>query len=148
MRISDWSSDVCSSDLATGYIESWDDLYVATGGPDASRNQTLLPYDLVMLDFNSDGEFDGNTDAVPYGYPTYPQNNYGLSFGVDYKGLGLFVRFVGAYNTTRTIRGELFFNNNSFAPTYILENTRTTWYENSNQKYPALSLKDKTYTPI
>src|SRR5690606_18673415 len=134
--------------IATGFIESWDDLYIVTGGPDASRNQTLLPYDLAMLDFNADGKFNGNTDAVPYGYPTYPQNNYGITAGVSYKGIEFLVRFVGAYNTTRTIVGQLFFNNNAFAPTYILEDTRTPWYDNGDPRYPALALSDKTYPPI
>ncbi|MCK7531237.1 MAG: hypothetical protein MZV63_09430 [Marinilabiliales bacterium] len=49
------------------------------------------------------GNTNANDDNVPYGYPTYPQNNYGFSFGTDYKGLSFSASFVGAYNATRRI---------------------------------------------
>ena len=81
--------DQTYSGISTGFIESWDDLYCATGAADASSNGYLLPGDLIMLDFNSDGKYNSTDDNVPYGYPTYPQNNYGISFGADYKGFDL-----------------------------------------------------------
>lgn len=133
--------------LSTGFIESWDDLYSVTGGANASDNSFLLPGDMIMLDFNSDGRYYGTDDNVPYGYPTYPQNNYGINLTADYKGFDLSVRFLGAYNTTRNIITNLFYFDNTFTPTVVLEDTWSPEYSNSNPSYPALALSAKSYNP-
>jgi TonB-linked SusC/RagA family outer membrane protein len=134
--------------ISTGFINSWDDLYSVTGPASASDNGKLLPGDLIMLDFNSDGNYQGSFDNVPYGYPTYPQNNYGISFGGNYEGFDLSVRILGAYNTTRRISPALFWSDNLFAPEAILSETWSPQYNNSDPTYPALAMNAKIYTPL
>jgi len=136
-----------STALGTGFINSWDDLYTSTGGPNSSSNSSLLPGDIVLLDFNSNGRYDGSFDNVPYGYPTYPQNNYGLALGGDYKGIDISARFVGAYNATRRVDPSLFWSDNMFTPDDILDKTWSPEYNNSNPSYPALALDGKIYNP-
>jgi len=133
--------------ISTGFIESWDDLYSATGGANSSSNSFLLPGDLIMLDFNADGRYYSTDDNVPYGYPSYPQNNYGIALGTDYKGFDLTMRFLGAYNATRRISPSLFYYDNTYVPTVILGDTWSPEYNNSNPTYPALALSAKTYNP-
>jgi hypothetical protein len=93
--------DQTQTTVGVGFIESWDDLFSITGGANDAQNAQLMPGDMIMLDYNADGRFNGTDDRVPYGYPTYPQNNYSFAGGVNYKGIGVSFRFVGAYNTTR-----------------------------------------------
>src|SRR3546814_8592202 len=82
MRISDWSSDVCSSDLATGVLRDTSfDTISATGAHGASphyhstpeSNAELKPGDLYLVD--SGGQYeDGTTDVtrvLPVGEPTH-----------------------------------------------------------------------------
>jgi TonB-linked SusC/RagA family outer membrane protein len=140
--------------ISTGFIESWDDLYSATGAANSSSNSFLLPGDMIMLDFNADGRYYGTDDNVPYGYPTYPQNNYGTALGADFKGFDLTVRFLGAYNATRRIpfassasSGAAFYYDNTYVPTAIIGDTWTPEYKNVNPTYPALALFAKTYNP-
>ncbi len=142
------------SGISTGFYKSWDDIYCATGGSNASSNGFLLPGDMIMLDFNSDGKYYSNDDNVPYGYPTYPQNNYGISFGSNYKGLSLTANFVGAYNVTRKIQfaasassGAAFYYDNTYVPIQIIRDTWTPEYNNINPSYPALALFAKSYNP-
>ncbi|MCK7531356.1 MAG: hypothetical protein MZV63_10130 [Marinilabiliales bacterium] len=89
------------------------------------NNGFLLPGDMIMLDFNSDGRYYNTDDDVPYGYPTYPQNNYGISFGTDYKGF----EFVGKISWEPIMppeefhlrhsasSGACFYYDNTYAPT-------------------------------
>ena len=132
---------------STGFIESWDDMYCVTGASDAANNGMLLPGDMVMLDFNSDGLYNGSDDNVPYGYPTYPQNNYGISAGATFEGFDLLIRFLGAYNATRRISPPLFWSDNIYAPVSILEDTWSPQYSNVDPTHPALAMSAKAYTP-
>ena len=133
--------------LSTGFIESWDDLYCATGASDAASNGMLLPGDMIMLDFNSDGLYNGSDDNVPYGYPTYPQNNYGISAGANFEGFDLMFRFLGAYNATRRVNPPLFWSDNIYAPVVILGDTWSPQYNNADPTYPGVALNAKSYTP-
>jgi hypothetical protein len=140
--------------MSPGFYNSWDDIYSATGGPNSSSNGFLLPGDMIMLDFNADGRYNSADDNVPYGYPTYPQNNYGITFGTDYKGVSFSASFVGAYNATRKVQfaagassGAAFYYDNTYVPTAITNATWTPEYNNSNPAYPALALFAKTYNP-
>lgn len=139
--------DQTRTGVSTGFINSWDDLYCATGAASPSDYGKLLPGDLIMLDFNSDGNYQGSFDNVPFGYPTYPQNNYGISMGANYEGFELSVRFLGAYNTTRRVSPALFWNDNLFAPEAILTETWSPQYNNIDPTYPALAMNAKIYTP-
>ncbi len=129
------------SGISTGFIESWDDFYSVPGASDVTRTSWMLPGDMAMLDFNSDGLYDSNEDNAPYGFPVYPQNNYGINAGGDYKGIEFSIRFLGAYNTTRKIGDDIFYNNNLFVPTYLMEDTWSPEYNNDNPTYPALTMK-------
>jgi hypothetical protein len=135
--------------ISVGFIESWDDMYSSTRSSDASDQTMLMPGDLIMLDFNSDGKYNSSDDRVPYGYPTYPQNNYGFDFGGTLGGFDLVVRFLGAYNTTRNISPNLFWADNLYFPTSIRNATWSPQYNNADPSYPALALGDsKTYIPL
>jgi len=127
--------------ISNGFIESWDDFYSSTPHADISKTGVLLPGDIYMVDYNSDGKYNPSDDNAPYGYPTYPQNNYGLNAGANYKGIELSIRFLGAYNTTRHIGDDIFYNDNLFVPTYLLEDTWTPEYNNENPTYPALVME-------
>lgn len=134
--------------ISVGYINSWDDMYSTTRSSDASNQTMLMPGDLIMLDYNSDGKYNSSDDRVPYGYPTYPQNNYGFDLGGTFKGFDLIVRFLGAYNTTRNISPSLFWADNLYFPTTIMNATWSPQYNNSDPTYPGLALGDsKTYIP-
>ena len=142
------------SGISTGFYRGWDDIYCVNGGASALNNGFLLPGDLIMLDFNSDGKYYGTDDNVPYGYPSYPQNNYGISFGTNYKGLSFSANFVGAYNATRSVlfagsasSYACFYFDNTYAPTLVLGDTWSPEYNNSNPSYPALAMFAKLYNP-
>lgn len=128
--------------ITTGILRSWDDVYSNTGASDATRNGNILPGDVAVLDFNGDGLYQSADDSAPFQYPTYPQNNYGISFGGDYKGFDLSVRFVGAYNATRRVNPELFWRNNLFVPEFYLEHTATPEYDDGDGRFPELWLDD------
>lgn len=132
--------------VSSGFINNWDDLYVHTGSNVIDERSDIMPGDLAMIDYDADGAFESNDDVVPYGYPVYPQNNYGIALGGDYKGIQLMAQFVGAYNVTRRIEIDMFERNNAYVPAYILNDTWSPEYNNSNPTFPAFSLVDK-YTP-
>ncbi len=132
--------------MSGGFIESWDDFYVNTGSSVIDETKNLMPGDLIMLDFDADGAFESNDDVVPYGYPVYPQNNYGFTLGGDYRGMQFTVQFVGAYNVTRRISVDMFYRNNSYVPAFVLDDTWNEEYDNPDPTYPAFALDDK-YTP-
>ncbi len=67
----------------------------------ASRS---TPGDVRYEDTNKDGKVDQN-DFVPIGYPTFPEINYGTTFGFSYKGLDFSVLFQGAGNVSRVLGG-------------------------------------------
>jgi TonB-linked SusC/RagA family outer membrane protein len=133
--------------ISSGFIESWDDLYIYSGSNVIDETSDLMPGDLAMVDFDADGAFESNDDVVPYGYPVYPQNNYGIAIGADYKGIEFMVQFVGAYNVTRRIDVDMFSRNNAYVPAYVLDDTWTPAYNNEYPTYPAFALDDK-YTPM
>ena len=135
------------SGMGVGFLESWDDVYCAAGASDEAKNDQLMPGDMIMLDFNSDGLYNGIDDNVPYGYPTYPQNNYAIAGGLGYKGLDFSFRFVGAYKATRRINDQIFRNNNLYVPLFILDETWSPEYGNANPTYPALAAAAKNYHP-
>ncbi len=142
------------SGISNGIYQSWDDIYSASGGANSGNNGFLLPGDLMMVDFNSDGRYLNIDDNAPYGYPSYPQNNYGISLGTNYKGFSLSANFVGAYNATRNISfaqgassPPLFPHDNTYSPTIILGDTWSPEFNNLNPTYPALALFAKSYNP-
>jgi hypothetical protein len=93
----------------TGFIQTWDEIYGTT--PYSSTDNQRLPGNYSIIDFDSDGVIDLTKDAAPYGYSNRPQNNYNLSFGVDYKGWSAMLQFFGVSNVTRYVTFENFINN-------------------------------------
>src|SRR3546814_8160519 len=92
MRISDWSSDVCSSDL------------------DNAGNSELKPGDYKYLDWNEDGVID-DKDVHPimggnYGQQSTPKLSYGMSLFAEYQGFDLSVVFQGGAMGTIMYRSE------------------------------------------
>jgi hypothetical protein len=79
-----------------------------------------MPGDVALIDFDADGLYESSDDVVPFGYPVYPQNNYALSLGGNYKGLEFSIQFVGAYNVTRNISDSKFDYERAFIPDYLL----------------------------
>ncbi len=138
--------DQSRTGISSGFLESWDDVYVNAGSSVVDETSDLMPGDLAMIDFDADGAFESNDDVVPYGYPVYPQNNYSFTLGGDYKGFQLSVQFVGAYNVTRRISTDMFANNNAYLPAFVLDDTWTQAYNNIDPTYPAFALDDK-YSP-
>jgi len=123
--------------MATGIIQSWDDLYSTVGSSTGGQNGQRMPGDAALLDFDADGLYESSDDVVPYGYPVYPQNNYGISMGLNYKGISFSILFAGAYNVTRNINSGHLGNERAYVPEYLLDRTWT--YNPSGADFPALS---------
>src|SRR3546814_13395652 len=92
MRISDWSSDVCSSDLFIAERLFLDDEEVANA-PRQNFGE-VRGGDIKYLDVNQDGEITA-LDKVPLGYPTVPEINYGFGLSAGYRGVDISVFFQG-----------------------------------------------------
>lgn len=127
--------------MASGILESWDDLYSTPGSSTGGQNEQRMPGDVALIDFDADGQYESSDDVVPYGYPVYPQNNYGMSLGADYRGFEFSIQFVGAYNVTRNISDSKFNYERAFIPYYLLDRTWT--YNQVDPDYPALSRGSK-----
>lgn len=79
---------------------TWDQLYGSTIH-NASDNQKL-PGNVNIVDYNGDGVIDAQ-DRIPYGHTGLPQNSYNATFGLDWKGLTVFVQFYAVNNVTRQV---------------------------------------------
>jgi hypothetical protein len=132
--------------VATGIIQSWDDLYSVPASSAAGQNQQRMPGDAALIDYDADGLYESSDDVVPYGYPVYPQNNYGVSMGANYKGLEFSIQFVGAYNVTRNINSGHFGNERAFFPNYLMDRS-WTFDPTINATFPALSRGPK-WNPV
>ncbi len=133
--------DQTRTSMASGIMNSWDDVYLTSGSSTGGQNEQRMPGDVALIDYDADGLYESSDDVVPYGYPVYPQNNYGISLGADYKGLEFSILFVGAYNVTRRIGDPKFGFERAFIPDYLLDRSWT--YNNINPDYPALSRGSK-----
>lgn len=84
--------------ISKGFYNTWDDVYGSTA---FDNNDTKIPGNYRILDFDCDGVINGDKDRVRYGYPTNPQNTYNATIGVDWKGFSAFVQFYGVNNVSR-----------------------------------------------
>ncbi|HWK98680.1 MAG TPA: TonB-dependent receptor [Parapedobacter sp.] len=100
-----WQLGQTRTYLNHGFLQSWDDIYGSTER--SSNNLLKLAGDYNVIDFNGDGIID-RFDSTPYMYSGSPQNTYNASFGVDWKGLSLFLQFYGVNNVTRDVRFPTF----------------------------------------
>jgi hypothetical protein len=80
-------------------MQNWDDVYMSTPISTGNDKKRLGYYDVV--DFNGDGNYNGSSDNVPWGYPNRPQNTWNLTLGGSYKGLSLVAQIYAQTNTTR-----------------------------------------------
>ncbi len=133
--------DQTRTSIASGIIDSWDDLFSTPGSSTGGQNEQRMPGDVALIDFDADGQYESADDVVPYGYPVYPQDNYGISLGADYKGLEFSIQFVGAYNVTRNISDSKFSFERAFIPAYLLDRSWT--YNSIDPDYPAISRGSK-----
>jgi hypothetical protein len=78
---------------------------------------------------------------VPYGYPNYPLNTYGVNLGGSFKGFAVNVQFYGQYNITQNVSLQLFAFD---SPTVYESQLNDTWmpeYENENPTMRSLNFK-------
>lgn len=119
--------------LDHGYLRTWDDIYGSTSKE--TNNESKLPGDFNIIDFNGDGVINGY-DSAPYSYSTTPQNTFSTSFGVDWKGLSLFVQFYGVNNVTREVTFPTFHSSSHVA---YVEGTYYTIQNGGEIPYPRWS---------
>ena len=118
------------------------------------------PGDVRYIDSNGDGKIDQN-DVVPIGSPTFPEINYGVNFGLSFKGLDFSVLFQGAENVSRVLSGYMQRPANQFGATLAVvmqerwtpENAATairpklsaTYGNSSNYTNSTLWMRDASY---
>ncbi|MEO7975521.1 TonB-dependent receptor [Flavobacterium sp.] len=88
-----------------GYYNNWDEVYGSTA---FENNDSKIPGNYRILDYNGDGIINGPGDTVPFDYPSNPQNTYSASVGLDWKGFSAMVQFYGVSNVSRFIATESF----------------------------------------
>lgn len=62
----------------------------------------LKPGDLIYKDLNGDGNID-KEDEQAIGFPDYPQYNFGINMGFNYKNFDFNMSWAGATNTSRLL---------------------------------------------
>lgn len=81
----------------SGFINTYDELAnlpaMGWGGALWDRGERKF------IDINGDGKIN-DFDKTPYGYGDYPEINYGVNLGVDWKGLSISALFQGVANVT------------------------------------------------
>lgn len=88
-----------------GFYNSWDEVYGSTA---FENNDSKIPGNYRILDYNGDGIINGPGDTVPFDYPSNPQNTYNATIGLDWKGFSAMVQFYGVSNVSRFISTESF----------------------------------------
>lgn len=81
---------------AIGQFQSMDEI-ANSPVQDDNGNLTLVPGDIKYEDYNRDGVIDDN-DVHPIGRGTTPEIMYGLTFGIQWRGIDLTAFFQGAAN--------------------------------------------------
>ena len=57
----------------------------------------LHPGDVVYKDLNQDGKIDDYGDRTHMGFPRTPEIQFGIPFGIQYKGFDVSVMFQGSF---------------------------------------------------
>ncbi len=90
----DWGYEI------TGQFKSQEEINNYPVNIDGQGNKTLLPGDLIYKDVNGDGKIDGY-DQRPIGYGNAnPNINFGLTFGLAWKGFDFNADFSGGAGFT------------------------------------------------
>ncbi len=93
-----------------GYYTSLDDIYNYTTTNNTAVQGTLVPGDLIYLDYNNDGVIDEEGDVIPVDYNTYPQKTYGGSIGFAYKGFEFNALIYGVYDIYKNLNNYFAFD--------------------------------------
>lgn len=121
--------------LDKGFYNNWDEVYGSTA---FENNDSKIPGNYRIVDYNGDGIINGPGDTVPYAYPSNPQNTYNATLGFDWKGFSAMVQFYGVSNVSRYIAiesfGKAFLNNVYDEGTYWSKDN-----QNANSPMPRLN---------
>ncbi|MCF6332780.1 MAG: SusC/RagA family TonB-linked outer membrane protein [Draconibacterium sp.] len=85
--------------VSDGLYNTWEEVNDAYRPYYNIQNNLIQPGEIQNIDVNGDGVID-QFDQAPIGYPSFPEINYGISFGGEYKGFDFSVLFQGASNVT------------------------------------------------
>ena len=66
---------------------------------------TVHPGDVVYKDLNQDGKIDDYGDRTHMGFPRTPEIQFGIPFGIQYKGFDISVMFQGSLNSSILLSG-------------------------------------------
>jgi TonB-linked SusC/RagA family outer membrane protein len=91
--------------VAEGLYNTWEEVNHAYRPFYGYQGNFVQPGVVQYVDINGDGKVD-HFDMAPIGYPFFPEINYGLSLGGQYKGFDFSVLFHGA--TRVTFMGQSF----------------------------------------
>ena len=109
MKQEGYPIDQSHSAIPGSIMQGWDDIYMSTPLSNGDDKKRLGYYDVV--DFNGDGNFSGNYDNVPWGYPNRPQNTWNLTLGSSFKGFSLVAQIYAQTNSTRSYTLDSFSQN-------------------------------------
>lgn len=112
--------------VSQGFYNSWEEVNDAYRPVSQAQGNRIMPGDLKYKDINGDGIIDQD-DMVPLGYSSFPEVIFGLSFGFNYKGVGLSVLFQGADRVSRYAGARMYrpFAWESAITQYINDNSWT-----------------------
>lgn len=82
-----------------GLYNTWEEVNDAYRPNYSIQNNRIQPGEIQYVDINGDGIIN-SFDQAPIGYPAFPEINYGLSFGGEYKGFDFSLLFQGAGKVT------------------------------------------------
>tara|TARA_R110002049_G_scaffold993_1_gene7058 strand:- start:15707 stop:18991 length:3285 start_codon:yes stop_codon:yes gene_type:complete len=88
--------------INSGYYQSLDDIYNSAAPNVGATQGSLVPGDLMYVDYNADGILD-NQDNVAMENQLYPKLTYGFNLGATYKNFSLNAVFYGISDIGRTI---------------------------------------------
>lgn len=109
-----------------GFYNTWEEVNDVNRPVETWQNNRVLPGDAKYKDINGDGYID-NDDQVPLGYSNFPEVNFGLSFGINYKGFDVSILFQGADRFSRYAGSRNYrpFEWESALPKFINDNAWT-----------------------
>jgi len=125
-----------------GFYNSWEEVNDAYRPVSSYQNNRIMPGDVKYKDVNGDGIINQD-DQVPMGYSSFPEVIFGLSFGMNYKGIGLSILFQGADRVSRYAGSRMYrpFEWESAVTKFIHDHSWTPErYENGERiEFPHLS---------
>lgn len=116
--------------ICDGIYNTWEEINDPNRPKSSWNNDRLQPGDLKYRDINGDGIID-SYDSVPIGYSNFPEIVFGLSLGLNWKGLDFSILFQGATHVSLQY-SRLYtsgFNEDYSAPRYLLNSWSQERYE-------------------